>query len=157
MSGLRSNLGQGRERADLDAARGRTNAAELIEAGEVDDRLRLLDPLLEPDEAVVAPREFPHIRPPLVQEGKRIREIARLIELEAGHDVFDGHVRLAQTQLTCSGVCAGGRFASALMIMSVVTGKRLKLTPPSASWIALTIAPHAAPMGGSPMPFAPSG
>jgi hypothetical protein len=29
-----------------------------------------------------------------------IREIARLIELEAGHDVFDWHVRLTHTQLT---------------------------------------------------------
>ena len=33
------------------------------------------------------------------------------MEREAGHDVFDVHLGLTYTQLTCSGVCACGRFA----------------------------------------------
>ena len=87
-------------RPDLDATRGRTDAAEFLEAGEVDDRFRLLDLFLEPDEAVVAASELPGAGTHCVQECKRVAQIARLIKSETGHHVLDLHARLAHTQFT---------------------------------------------------------
>src|SRR5690606_6837525 len=60
---IRLDLGQRRQRADLDAAVGRlTDAAQRRDAVQIDEVTRTLHAVLEPVEAVVAARERPTVR-----------------------------------------------------------------------------------------------
>ena len=77
------DLGQRGQRADLDAVRRLANALQLGDAGDIDHRLRALGALLEPAQAVVAARELPAVRAMAVQQCEGVRELRRLVQLEA--------------------------------------------------------------------------
>src|SRR6516165_11386691 len=86
------DLSQTRQRPDLDPIRGLTYPFQGRDPANVDDRLRTFDALLEPREAVIAAGHLPPVLAVAIEQGERIVELRRLIELETGHHVFDDHV-----------------------------------------------------------------
>src|SRR5262249_41885355 len=85
------DLGQGRQRADLDAIRGFADPFERGDAADVDDRLWAFDAFLKPRKAVIAPSHLPAVLAVAIEQGERVIELRRLIKLETGHHVFDDH------------------------------------------------------------------
>jgi len=89
-----------RHRADLEAAVGFLDALELFDLPEVDDRLRLLQAILEPVHAVEPAGQHQRVGAVLVEQLDRIVDTGRLVQLKNRHYVADnGHVR---TSVKCA-------------------------------------------------------
>ena len=93
--GLGHDFGERGHRANLDAVAGHANASELGDAAQIDDRLRPLDPILQPVEAVHAASQHPRVGSVVLEQLLCIRDGRWLKQLEGGHDVsYDSHCDL---------------------------------------------------------------
>ena len=91
------HLGQRGHGPDLEAAVGLLDPVQLLDLREVDDHLRLLEPILQPVHAVEPARQHPRIGAVLVEQLECIVHAGWLIQLEDRHDVSDySHMCLSE-------------------------------------------------------------
>ena len=85
--GMVHDFGQRRHGADFDSVVGSANAPQFFDSAQIDQRLGLLDSILEPIEAVEPARHHPGVPSVLLEKLLRVRDGARLKQLERRHDI----------------------------------------------------------------------
>src|SRR6185295_6999038 len=110
-------------RADLDAFRRTAHALELLNATEIDQRLRLSHPVFEPVEAVEPARQDPGVRSLLFEQLLCVGQRAWLEQQECLHDVVDDTHDAPQAYVV-SRTDPAPLVASASRTRSAVTGVR---------------------------------
>ena len=91
-TGWRYDLGQRGHRAELETVLPGPDSLQFGNAGQIDQGLRALDPILEPVKAVEAARQYQRAGPVPIQHRLRVLDGRRLEQLEGGHHVSDyGH------------------------------------------------------------------
>src|SRR5690606_14180629 len=109
------DLGQRRQRADLDAAvRRLADPLQGLDSGQVDDVARPLHAILEPVEAVVAAGQRPAVLAETAEQIERRLQRVRLVELEARHHVSGAHrsLRFSTAPLPFSSMSGPGPMLS---------------------------------------------
>ena len=81
------DLGQRRHRADLEAVAGRADAAQFVDAAQIDDVRRPLDAILQPVEAVEPAGHHPGVAPVPAEQLQRVADRRGLEQLERRHHV----------------------------------------------------------------------
>ena len=81
------DLGERRERADLDPVRSLADAFELRDGAEIHHHLGPFDAVLEPVEAVIAAGHLPDVLAATIEQRERVRQLGRLQKLETGHHI----------------------------------------------------------------------